>query len=147
MHNATEPYILACDWTEPQIKSVRSVLANHLNEQIKAGQIVTKHADEELGMSRIMDGTVGAAILAGYVLVYGVQPYWYSNAPVLYEQMLVKLDRTGSFPAYVAALKKLGAYHECVGLMTGNGVGRPGLTRLYEREGFKVIDTSHYLEL
>lgn len=140
-------YTMACDWTEAQKDSVRSALATHLSNEIQAGQEVAKFADYELGISRIMSGEVKACICAGYVLVFGIDAYWYSRDPVLYELMLARIEPRARFDGLIGAMKQIATENHCVGILTGNGVQRPGLTRRYLAHGFRVINTNHYLEL
>ena len=94
--------------------------------------------------SRIQDGTLKAALIAGYFVVFDVGPTWCTTGNLLYELLLLRVTTDGGFDAYVDGLVEIAKAHDCSSIMTGNGVLRPGLRRQYERRGFSLINESYY---
>ena len=97
---------------------------------------------------RIQDGEVRAAFVGtGFFLVYDIGPTWCSDAPLFYELMLKRALPGGTFTEAVTDMKALARESGCAGLFTGNGVLRPGLRRLYEREGFRIFNEAYFMEV
>ncbi|OWT75445.1 hypothetical protein CEY04_17820 [Achromobacter sp. HZ28] len=93
----------------------------------------------EAGLQAIENGEVFAAITDGYLILYEVGAPWYATAPLWIEQMVLRLEETpGNYNTVLRAIDALVDYHGCVGAVTGNAVGRRGLTRAYERDGYTV---------
>lgn len=98
-------------------------------------------------MRAVLEGRIGAVLCDGYLLVYDYGNQWYSEKPVLIEQMLLRVsDRAGKFDDVVGVMKQLAVHHGCEGIVSGNAVSRPGLSRLYERAGFRQVGTTFYRE-
>lgn len=96
---------------------------------------------------RIRNGVLKAALIAGFLIVYDVGPTWCSSKDFLYELLLIRVTAEGGFDAYVSGLRELATHHECKGIITGNGVLRPGLQRKYERAGFRLLNQAFYMEV
>jgi len=120
-----------------------------LEEQAAAGHPWSKHASVSALFQSIKGGKVGAVITGGYLLVYDYGPTLYSYQPILIEHLVIKLrpQGAGDFNAVTQALDELARRHGCVGIFTGNAVGRAGLTRLYERSGFHQVTVGLYKEM
>jgi hypothetical protein len=99
-------------------------------------------ADWSAGWNAIERGEIPAVIVDGYLVVYDMGAPWYSFTPLLFEQMVLRLDpQPGNYSVVHKALEQLAARHKCGGVIAGNAVGRKALTRAYERAGFKTIAT------
>lgn len=131
-------YKHAQDWTDADWVSVLSSFARHISESRSNGIPWARFADEYRALDSIIDGTVRAVIVDNYVLVYITGTDWYTTVPSLVEQMLIKLNPFGpsSFGSVLACLDALAAENGCKQIVTGNGVNRPGLARLYQGAGY-----------
>lgn len=89
----------------------------------------------DLVIERLINGDLRAAFIEGYLLVYDVGASWCSTQPLLYEFLLVRALPGGSFEDAVTGMRIIAQLNECSGVLSGNGVLRPGLARLYERAG------------
>lgn len=125
-----------------------------------AMQAMQAHADRNQGypaggpfafntaLRNLMDGTTKAALIGGgYLLIYDHGPTWCSDETFLFEQLLVRMLPVGTFNAALADMVDLARHHGCKGVITGNGVLRPGLQRMYERAGFRHFNQSFYMEV
>jgi hypothetical protein len=95
--------------------------------------------DWHAGWEAIEQGATPAVIVDSYLVVYEVGSPWYVTAPLLLEQLVLRLDPTpGNYSSVLNALDALATHHKCVGVVAGNSVGRRALTRAYERGGYTV---------
>lgn len=133
------------DWTYEQLVAASTALKAH-NENCVGHPIQSPDA-AKIVFGRIMDGTLQACYIEGFLLVYDVGPTWSTVEPLLYELLVIHALPTGSFSDYVQGLRDLAKQHACYGIMTGNGVLRPGLRRRYERVGFTKFNESYFLEV
>lgn len=101
----------------------------------------------DLVWSRIERGVLQACLIDGYLLVYEIGPTWCSLKPLLHELLLIKTAPSASFDEAVAGMVELARAKGCVGVMTGNGVLRPGLRRLYMRRGFRAFNEAYFMEV
>lgn len=98
---------------------------------------------------RIVSKELTAAIVGSYLLVYDIGYAWCSTKTVLHELLLIRIydDTVTTFADAVEGMKQLAELNGCAGIMTGNGVLRPGLRRLYLRQGFRDFNQAFYLEV
>ena len=129
-------YKHAQDWTDAERCSVLSSFARHISQSRELGIPWAKFADADKAMESIEEGRVESVIVDGYVLVYVYGCDWYCTENVLVEQMLIKLGKHGRFSSVLACLDSLAVEHGCKSIVTGNGINRPGLARLYQGAGY-----------
>lgn len=86
-----------------------------------------------------------AALVAGYLVIYDIGASWCSEDDLLHEYLTIRMDAAPSFTEYVAGLRYIAEFNRCVGIITGNAVLRPGLRKLYEREGFVKQNEAYFL--
>ncbi len=129
-------YKKAQDWTDAERCSVLSSFARHISQSRELGIPWAKFASASKSMESIEEGSVKAVIVDGYVLVYIHGCDWYCTEDVLVEQMLIKLGGLGSFRSVLTCLDSLAVEHGCKTIVTGNGIMRPGLARLYQGAGY-----------
>lgn len=104
-------------------------------------------SDDSLGITlgRLRRGELRAAIMDAYLLIYDVGPAWCSEQPLLYEYLLIRITAGGSFEDAIAGMRYIADANGCTGLITGNGVLRPGLRKLYERAGAVKHGETYFL--
>lgn len=131
-------YKHAQDWTDAERCSVLSSFARHISSSKDSSIPWAKFADADVAMESIDSGRVEALIVDNYVLVYVHGCDWYCTEKVLVEQMLINMYPwdVGNFRAVLACLDALAAEHGCKSIVTGNGINRPGLARLYQGAGY-----------
>jgi len=84
---------------------------------------------------RLKRGELRAALMDGYLLVYDVGAPWSSKQELLYEFLLTRALPGGTFNDAIEGMRYIAKVNGCIGVISGNGVLRPGLSRLYERAG------------
>lgn len=131
-------YKHAQDWTDAERCSVLSSFARHIYESKSCGIPWAKFADADVAMASIDEGRVSAVIVDQYILVYVAGCDWYCTESVIVEQMLINMEpwNRGEFSAVLACLDALALEHGCKSIVTGNGILRPGLARLYQGAGY-----------
>lgn len=131
-------YKKAQDWTDAERCSVLSSFARHIHGSKESSIPWAKFADADVAMGSIDSGRVEAVIVDNYVLVYIHGCDWYCTEDVLVEQMLINMFpwNRGDFGAVLACLDSLAVEHGCKSIVTGNGIMRPGLARLYQGAGY-----------
>lgn len=82
-----------------------------------------------------------AYIVDGYLVVYDITSMWWSDTPILAEQLVFALNSEGSMASVVeffeAKAREAGAKYLCVG--TALAKSDAALASLYERNGFSRI--------
>lgn len=136
------------DWDRFHKAAVFTALEETLKAQAVAGHPFAGHTDLFAGYTAIMEGRVKAVIADGYLIVYDVGPTVFTDKPILFENLVVKLGKfPGRITAVPEALEQLARNHNCIAIASGNSVGRRGLSRVYERAGFKALSTQFYKEV
>lgn len=121
------------EWSELQhLAATQAILAH---EERMTDHPFVSPGSSRLVAERLIDGTLRAAFMEGYLLIYDVGTSWCSTQPLLYEFLLVRALPGGSFADAVMGMRIIAQLNECSGVLSGNGVLRPGLARLYERAG------------
>lgn len=139
---------MVSDWSTADVAAVHRAFEQHLQTSTERAHPWAKSASIAAGMRAVIEGRIGAVLFSGYALIYDYGKQWYSDKPVLLEQMLLRIsDGPGDFTAVVTTMQKLARLHGCAGIVSGNSVSRPGLTRLYERAGFQSIGRTFYKEV
>ena len=133
------------EWTEVHKEYVYLGLVAYANE-LKEHPIVSEKSPM-IVWRKLFTGELRAAIIDGYLLVYDFGASWCSEENILYELLLRRVMPGGSFPELTSGMHDLAKEHGCVGIMTGNGVLRPGLERQYLRRGFSKINEAYYKEV
>lgn len=137
--------IVYSDWSyEQEVAAFTALKAHDLRH---TGHPIQFPNSTKLVVERIMSGVLQAAFVDGFLVVYDVGPTWCTDTDILYELLLIRAAEGGSFDAYVEGLKELAKRHACFGIMTGNGVLRPGLRRQYLRRGFQQFNESYFMEV
>jgi len=79
-----------------------------------------------------------AYIVSGYLVVYNLTEMWWSDSPILAEQLVFALEPEASFDAVTrfleAKAREAGAKYLCVG--TALAKSDNALASLYEKRGF-----------
>jgi hypothetical protein len=79
-----------------------------------------------------------AYIVCGYLVVYNITEMWWSDSPILAEQLVFALEPESSFDAVINFLedkaREAGAKYLCVG--TALAKSDNALASLYEKRGF-----------
>lgn len=133
------------DWSfEQQIAAFTALKAHDLRH---TGHPIQFPNSTKLVVERIMQGVLRAAYIEGFLLVYDVGPTWCTEQDILYELLLIRVTADGDFDAYIAGLRELAKRNACFGIMTGNGVLRPGLRRQYLRRGFQQFNETYFMEV
>lgn len=136
------------EWDRFHKAAVFTALEETLAAQAELGHPFAIHADLFAGYESIMEGKVKAVIAEDYLIVYDVGPTVFTNKSILFENLVVKLGKfPGRITAVPEALDQLARKHNCVAIASGNSVGRRGLSRVYERAGFKPLSTQFYKEV
>ena len=82
-----------------------------------------------------------AYIVDGYLVVYEISTMWWSDTPILAEQLVFALEPNSRFASVIeffeAKAREAGAKFLCVG--TALAKSDKALASLYEREGFSQI--------
>jgi len=82
-----------------------------------------------------------AYIVDGYLVVYDISTMWWSDTPILAEQLVFALERGSRFASVIeffeAKAREAGAKFICAG--TALAKSDNALASLYEREGFSRI--------
>ncbi|APU03177.1 hypothetical protein HOR51_gp36 [Ralstonia phage phiAp1] len=103
-----------------------------------------------VAVRNVLSGKVPAVIMDEcYLLLYDVGPTWCSDELHLFEQLLIRLptNTPTDFSRVVRGMRSLAKQRQCTRIVCGNGVMRPGLRRMYEREGFRVLNEAYILEV
>ncbi|BAN92343.1 hypothetical protein X534_gp32 [Ralstonia phage RSB3] len=134
------------DWTPEMLVAACDAIAAH--NRRNEGHPISSPRAAAIVCDRIMSGFLRAAYIDGYLVVYDVGPTWSTEDDLFYELLLIHVNPAeGNFADYVDGLRELAKHHRCYGIVTGNGVLRPGLRRRYERAGFSLFNESYYLEV
>lgn len=124
-------------WTALERDAVLSSFVRHISDSRAKGIPWAYKACAEKAMQSVVDGEVEAVLLGDYVLVFSVGSDWYSHSTLLCEQMLIRVFRRGgTFKDVTRGLDELADIFACDQVVVGNGIGRPGLARLYQGAGF-----------
>jgi len=82
-----------------------------------------------------------AYIVDGYLVVYDISTMWWSDTPILAEQLVFALEPTSRFASVIeffeAKAREAGAKFICAG--TALAKSDKALASLYEREGFSQV--------
>jgi len=82
-----------------------------------------------------------AYIVSGYLVLYDLTEMWWSDSPILAEQLVFALEPNGSFAAVTefleAKAKEAGAKFVCVG--TALAKNDKALASLYEKQGYQPM--------
>lgn len=139
-------YLRREDWSFDHHYFALEAMADHSAHAAKDHPMNTPKS-VQLTWDRIKSGVLGAAYVGtGYLLVYDVGPNWCTEEDILHECLLVRALRGGSMPEALADIRALARDLHCVGVSLGNGTGRPGISRLYERAGARKLNESFYME-
>ncbi len=127
---------------------MKAAFARHFARMSQARHPFAAHAAVDEGYNAIMNGHIKAVIAAGYVVVYDIGSLWYSSAQLLIEEMVLRLGEVpGDVAAVPAMLDELARLYGCQGVVSGNAIQRPGLSRVYEKAGYMPVATRFYKEI
>lgn len=133
-------------WSNEQVIGAIAAMQAHGDEQ--RGHALHSEQGADLVWNRIRTGTLRAAYVGdGFLLIYDIGPTWCTEDPLFYELLLRRALPTGNFKLAIRDMKQLAKDNGCIGLMTGNGVMRPGLKRLYEHAGFRHFNEAYFTEV
>lgn len=133
------------DWSAEQTSAALAAFKAHSTRN--ADSPLRSSQSVQLVVERIYSGVLQAAYIHGYLLVYDIGPTWCTAENLLYELLLVRAMPEGTFADYVAGIKEIAQANACSGVLTGNGVLRPGLRRRYEQAGFIKFNESYFMEV
>jgi len=133
------------EWDGLQTAAAYNALKAHGSAQITHPFVSPRSPD--IVWERIVRGELRAAFVAGYFLVYDIGPTWCSEDDVLHELMLKHALPGGTFSEAVEGMRVIAQVNGCIGILSGNGVLRDGLRRLYERRGFVKLNEAYFLEV
>ncbi|CAB3697882.1 hypothetical protein LMG3458_02488 [Achromobacter deleyi] len=141
-------FIPASSWNGEQRCQVREAFTRHFEHMTSLGHPFAAHASVDEGCEAIAQGYIKAVIAAEYVIVYDTGNLWYSSALLLFEEMVVRLgDAPGAVSEVPALLDELAGLYGCAGVISGNAIARPGLTRVYGKAGYSPVATRFYKEI
>jgi hypothetical protein len=97
---------------------------------------------------KLAKGSIRAAFIDDYLVVYDMGETWCSAQNLLFEFIVLHTDLGvgGNFDTYTDGLIELARQNECYGVMTGNGVMRPGLRQQYLKRGFTPFNETYFKE-
>ena len=133
------------DWSLQQSSAAFAALKAHSERHEESP--VRSPDSLQVVTERILSGVLQAAFIDGYLLVYDIGPTWSTREDLLYELLLIRAMPGGTFADYVSGLRQIARQRGCFGILTGNGVVRPGLRRRYEQVGFVKFNEAYYLEV
>lgn len=131
------------EWTEEQHNACYR--ACHWHPGLRQNSPIVNPKSPGVVLRNLADGVVRGAFIDGYLVVYDVGPTWCCDGDILHEYMTAHPLPGGKFSDYVTGLQIIADVNGCVGILTGNGVLRPGLKRLYERAGFVKQNEAYFL--
>lgn len=111
-------------------------------DQLKA--IARKHVhcdiDYRVALRNVFEAE-NAYIVSGYLVVYNITEMWWSDTPILAEQLVFALEPNGDFGAVIrffeAKAREAGARYICVG--TALAKSDAALASLYVKHGFQQM--------
>jgi hypothetical protein len=130
-------------WSEAETSAALAAMQAHAARQ-QDNPFVDKDSAETL-MGHIRTGVARAALMGGYLLVYDVSNTVFSDSLFLFEYLFLRIAPGASFGEAVEGMKHIARLNGCIGVITGNGVRRPGLRRLYERHGAVAHNEAYYI--
>lgn len=134
------------EWTAEDARCAYDALVAHGVRTVDHPLVKPGAAD--VVWRNVTQRTVEAAFVdTGYLLVFDCGPAWCTDEDLFYELLLTRARPGGSFLGAVDGMRWLAKEYGCSGIMTGNGVSRPGLRRMYERAGFYKLNETYYKEV
>lgn len=117
------------------------VLDRFLGKADKLKALARKHIHQDIdplvALRNVFEAE-HAYIVSGYLVVYNITEMWWSDSPILAEQLVFALEPSASFDAVVeffeAKAREVGAKYLCVG--TALAKSDNALASLYEKRGF-----------
>jgi hypothetical protein len=109
------------------------------SEQLKEAARKFIHADIDpmIALRNVYEAD-NAYIVDGYLVVYDISTMWWSDTPILAEQLIFALNSDGRFSSVIefleAKAREAGAKYLCVG--TALAKSDAALASVYERNGF-----------
>lgn len=136
------------DWSYEQHLCAYVAMYAH-GEEVKSHPLaVHGKGSASLAIQRLLAGEFKAAFVGtGYLVLYDTRPTWCTEEPMFYEVLLRRVLPNCSFEDAVQDIKELARSEGCVAVITGNGRMRPGLRKLYEREGAQIIGETYFMEV
>lgn len=134
-------YILTKDWTPENHAEVQRALVEYRMQMRASGHpyspIFDKHFD--FAANSVASGAVEAMIVGSYLVIFTVASLWIAPVPVFIELMLMRLSErpAGNFDDVRECMEALSAERGCAAVVVGNAYLRPGLTRHYEKSGYR----------
>lgn len=105
--------------------------------QKAARKFIHKDIDPLVALRNVFDAD-NAYIVNGYLVLYDLTEMWWSDTPILAEQLVFALEPTSGFDAVTefleAKAREAGAKYLCVG--TALAKSDQALASLYEKRGF-----------
>ena len=130
------------EWTPAQCAAAQVTLESH---PAHVQKFLPFETTLRVVWRNLEDGVVRGAFIGGYLSIYDVGPTWCSDAVLLHEYVTMRAMPGGTFKGYIQGLRYIAHVNNCVGIITGNGVLRPGLRKLYEQAGFVKQNEAYFL--
>lgn len=134
-------YTLTKDWTPENHAEVQRALATYRTQMWESGHPYSAIFDKDFDFAAnsVASGAVEGMIVDSYLVIFTVASLWVSPTPVFIELMLMRLDErpAGNFDSVRGCMEALAAERGCSAIVLGNAYLRPGLTRRYEKRGYR----------
>lgn len=127
------------DWTTPEINAVVAALVRWESELMASSPFACDDSFEAIWYHTFGGGSF-AVLVDGYLVLYDIGTTPYSFKPVLFEYLIIQVTQGGDVRNAISGLIDLAKQNECYAVCSGNSSGRSGLTRLYQRAGFRKVN-------
>lgn len=132
-------YTLFKDWTDSDCLDAIKALRDYEKRLAESKHPYSSLIAGDYAIANVLSGKIPAAIIGDYLLLYLVHEVWFNPKPILSEVLLTKISgkEPVGFNQVTAVMSEIAETHGCVATVVGNGSLRKGLTRKYERAGYR----------